>query len=481
MFALVDCNNFYASCERVFDPRLERNPVVVLSNNDGCIIARSAEAKSLGIKMGVPLHEVEKLIKQHRIKVFSSNYPLYGDMSKRVMNALSSLIQDVEIYSIDESFLDLSGYRHLYENLEDLALQLRATVAQWTGIPVSIGVAPTKALAKVANKLAKAASNRDHYAAGVYVLEHEKDILQALQQTEIDDVWGIGRRYAQKLKARGVANAYQFTKAPENWIKKEMTVVGQRLYLELKGFSCMPLELVSKPKKNISATRSFRTPISKLDILKEAIAMFVTRAAEKLRKQHSCANVIMVFIRTDIFKKDAPQYGNSQSVALPVPTNNTFELIKYALRALEYIYRLGYDYKKVGIMLSGIVPETQQQTGMYDQANRSRTRKVMQVMDEINSKLGKFTVRSAAMGDGSSGATVQKRLSKRYTTQWSDIIEVNAKGAKKPNTVAVKKARPKSKLSQTQKAILAKFQQQAPYYLQDPNNAGNPFLTVLAN
>lgn len=300
MFAIVDVNNFYVSVERVFNLKLKDKPVVVLSNNDGCIIARSNEAKQLGIKMGTPVHEVEKLLKQHKAYIYSSNYPLLGDMSQRVMNTLATLVQEVEVYSIDEAFLDLSGYDYVYEDLYELAQQLRQRVMQWLGIPISVGIAPTKTLAKVANKLAKKGE-------GVHVLLSEQEIEEALKKTDIEDVWGIGRQYVAMLKTHRIHNAYQLSQARENWVLQQMTVVGHRLYHELRGKSCIPLELVNKPKKAIGSSRSFRRPITSLDKLKEAVATYVSRCAEKLRKQQSCANLIMVFIRTNRFKKNAAQ------------------------------------------------------------------------------------------------------------------------------------------------------------------------------
>jgi DNA polymerase V len=422
MFAIVDCNNFYASCERVFNPSLEARPVAVLSNNDGCIIARSAEAKALGIKMGAPVFEVRKLIQAHKVAVFSSNYPLYGDMSNRVMETLRQMVADVEVYSIDEAFLNLKDLPTSTAALEDLGHHIRYRVRKWTGIPISIGIAPTKVLSKVANRLAK----KSPKAEGVYVLNSEASIRTALEATAVEDIWGIGRRYAAFLYQAGIENGWQFRGAEEKWVKQYMSVVGQRLHMELRGISCLPLETLNPPKKMIGSSRSFVKPLTTLHALKEAVATYVSRIGEKLRKQRSCAQLITVFVRTNRFSKNAIQYSNARTIQMPVPTDHTPEMIRYAFQALEMIYRDGFAYKKAGVLVGGLVPAYDCQQHLFDRVNRKKAIRAMQAMDEINEKLGRFKVRSAAMGFQKQGETRQKQLSPNYTSNWADILEVYA-------------------------------------------------------
>lgn len=422
MFAIVDCNNFYASCERVFNPALENQAVVVLSNNDGCIIARSAEAKAIGIKMGTPIFEARKLIRKHQIAVFSSNYPLYGDMSNRVMETLRQIVPDVEVYSIDEAFLNLRGTEAMYGDLNSLGRQLREKVRKWTGIPVSIGIAPTKTLSKIGNRLAK----KRPEAKGVYVLDSEATIKEALEATAVEDIWGIGRQYAAFLYQSGIENGWQLRQAKENWVKQHMSVVGQRLHRELRGISCLPLEMLNPPKKMIGSSRSFVKPLTTPDALKEAVATYVTRIGEKLRKQRSCAQLLTVFIRTNRFSKHTVQYGNARTIQMPVPTDHTPEMISYALQALQMIYRDGFAYKKAGVMAGGLVPAYDCQQHIFDEVDRKKAIRAMQAMDEINQKMGRFKVRSAAMGFEAQGETRQQKLSPNYTSNWAEILEVRA-------------------------------------------------------
>lgn len=426
MFAIVDCNNFYASCERVFNPSLEGRPVVVLSNNDGCIIARSAEAKALGIKMGAPVFEVRKLIKKEGVVVFSSNYPLYGNMSNRVMETLRQMVPDVEVYSIDESFLNLHHLPSSTPALQDLGHHMRYRVRQWTGIPISVGIAPTKTLSKVANRRAKKIPE----AEGVYVLNSEASIRQALEATAVEDIWGIGRRYAAFLYQSGIENGWQFRLAEENWVKQHMSVVGQRLHMELRGISCLPLETLNPPKKMIGSSRSFVKPLTTLNALKEAMATYVSRIGEKLRKQRSCAQLVTVFVRTNRFSKNTMQYSNARTLQMPVPTDHTPEMIRYAFQALETIYREGFAYKKAGVLMGGLVPAYDCQQHLFDRVDRKKAIQAMQAMDEINEKLGRFKVRSAAMGFQKQGETRQKQLSPNYTSNWADILEVHARSTK---------------------------------------------------
>jgi DNA polymerase V len=419
MYAIVDCNNFYASCERVFNPKIFIKPVVVLSNNDGNIIARSPEAKALGIKMGDPYHKQKDFLSKNNVSVFSSNYALYGDMSARVMEVLSMLVHDVEVYSIDEAFLKFDGYNRIHRSLEDFGYSIKRTVYQWTGIPVSVGVAPTKTLAKVANRFAKKGS-------GVHVLAGEKEIEQALIQTELGDVWGIGRRYAAMLSAQGMENAYDFSRMSLKWVRQHMSVVGERMCRELNGQSCLPLEMVGSPRKGIGSSRSMRKPLKSLDEVKEAVATFMGRVAEKLRRQQSSAGTISVFVGTNSFQQNIPQYQNHRTITLPVASDDSGEMISYALKGIEHIYQDGYEYKRVGVMVTGIVPTTQVQTGLFDRVDRKKAGKVMLAMDELNARFGRNTVRPVAMGNAEHGKTTQSLLSPRYTTHWEDIITVAA-------------------------------------------------------
>jgi DNA polymerase V len=344
-------------------------------------------------------------------------------MSNRVMETLRQIIPDVEVYSIDEAFLNLKDLPDSYQDLQDLGRYIRQTVWQWTAIPTSIGIAPTKTLAKIANRLAK----KDVSASGVYVLNSAAGIQAALKATAVEDIWGIGRRYAAFLYQSGIENAWQLREANESWVKQRMSVVGQRLHMELRGISCLPLEILSPPKKMVGSSRSFVKPLTTLSALQEAVATYVSRVGEKLRKQRSCAQLITVFIRTNRFSKDAVQYGNARSIQMPVPTDHTPELIRYAFQALELIYREGFSYKKAGILVGGLVPAYDCQQQLFDQLDRKKAIKAMQAMDEINSKLGRFKVRSAAMGFAKQGETRQNDLSPNYTSKWNDILEVFAR------------------------------------------------------
>lgn len=346
MIALVDCNNFYASCERAFNPNWNNRPVVVLSNNDGCVIARSNEAKALGIKMGVPAYQIKNEIERYGIGVFSSNYTLYGDMSNRVMTMLSSYSPNIEVYSIDECFLDFSGFERY--NLKEYGEEIVRTVSKGTGIPVSMGIAPTKTLAKVANKFAKKYKGYK----GVCIIDTEEKRIEALKRTEIGDVWGIGHRYTKRLALYGVSTAYDFAQMPKAWVRQQMTVVGERTWKELNGEPCIDLELVTPDKKQICTSRAFGEAISEIEGLEEAVSSYASICAGKLRKQRSCAQALMVFIHTNNFREDLPQYFQNCVVKLPLPTNNTPEIVHYALIALRNIYRKGYFSRKPGLLSS---------------------------------------------------------------------------------------------------------------------------------
>jgi DNA polymerase V len=418
VFALVDCNNFYASCERVFNPKLERSPVVVLSNNDGCIIARSEEAKALGIKMGEPAFLMEDLLIKNNVAVFSSNYALYGDMSERVMTSLAELVKDIEVYSIDEAFLDLHGYG--YTDLPKFAMQIKKTVKQWTGLSVTIGVAPTKTLAKIANRFAK--KNKEFQ--GFCYLTDPKDIENKLENTLVEDVWGIGSQYYILLKKTGIYNALQLSKANDAWIRKYMTVMRLRTVYELRGIPCIPLEHHPADKKNICYARSFGKSTSDIEVLKEAISNYGAQCAQKLRKQKSCANLLSVFLETNRFKEEEPQYSYIKTVNLPAPTNNTPEIVHYAIGALKSIFKKAYNYKKTGIIVSGFSPDSEVQTALFDDKDREKLNNLMKTLDEINRREGRDFVRVASQGYDRKWKLRQEKLSPRYTTNWDDFLKI---------------------------------------------------------
>lgn len=418
MFALIDCNNFYASCERVFRPDLNGKPVVVLSNNDGCVIARSNEAKALGIEMGAPAFKSQELFDKHNVNVFSSNLTLYGDMSKRVMNILSEYSPDMEIYSIDEAFLDFSGF-DMY-NLQEYGELICKTVKQYTGIPISIGIAPTKVLAKAANRIAKKYPKE---TKGVHIIDTEEKRLKALKWLKIEDVWGIGRQHSKKLKALGVNNALQFTMLADDLVKKKMSVVELRLKKELSGESILKLE-DRKAKKNIATTRSFEKEYKTLDEIKERVVTFSVSCAEKLRRQQSCCNAIMVFVHTNYFKKEQPQYAKNIIVNIPFPTNSSIEIAEYAIKGLEKIYKEGFSYKKAGVIVLDFTPENEYQTTLFENSN-PKHKQVMQAMDKINSQIGQHKVKLASQDKNRTWKMKQEKLSPRYTSRFDEIMTIN--------------------------------------------------------
>ena len=415
IFALIDCNSFYASCEKVFRPELRDKPVIVLSNNDGIIIARSKEAKDLGISMGEAYFKIKGRIEKLGVHVFSSNYALYGDLSSRVISVLEHFSPEVEIYSIDEAFIDLSGFERL--NLTDYCRGIKERVKKWTGIPVSIGIAETKTLAKVANRIAKKFAKTE----GVLNLTGSAYLNEALKRTEIEDLWGVGRRWGKRLRERGIDTAFDLKKADEYWIKKEFGIVLMRTVLELRGQSCILLECAVPSKQGITSSRSFGRPVEKLSEMKAALSSYITRAAEKLRKQNSVARSMTVYVRTNRFKKDNPQYSGHISIELPVATADTRELICYGLGALERIYREGYCYQKTGVMLNDLIPADQVQMNLFDKPNFDRSSRAMKAIDGINGKMGADAVKSAALGIGGKWQMRRNMMSPRYTTQWGEL------------------------------------------------------------
>ena len=417
MYALVDCNNFYASCERAFRPDLNGKPIVVLSNNDGCVIARSNEAKELGIPMGAPAFKNEELFKRHNVKVFSANFPLYGDMSHRVMTILSEYTPEIEIYSIDEAFLYLKGLERL--DFNEYFQEARKKVLKWTGIPISIGIAKTKALSKVANRIAKKFPDRTN---GVYTIDDDTKREKALKWLAIEDVWGVGRRHAKRLKAINIKTAYDFTQLPDTYVKKYMTVVGLRLKRDLLGFPTIQME-EEKVKQNIATTRSFERDYIELDDLKERVSSFAVVCAEKLRHQNSCCKAIMVFIHTNGFRADDPQYSKNIVIKLPFPSNSSIELSKFANQALEKIFKQGYKYKKAGVIVLDLVPDNPRQIALFDNSNPKHA-PIMEAMDMLNAKYGQHSIKLASQDPKRLWKMRQEKLSPRYTTDLNDIITI---------------------------------------------------------
>ena len=414
MIALVDCNNFYASCERIFNPKIENKPVIVLSNNDGCVIARSNEAKALGIKMGEPAFKLKNLIEKYSINVFSTNFALYGDLSKRVMNVMSAEVDKMEIYSIDEAFLDFTDYAS-----KERGVAIKKKVQQWTGIPVSVGIAPTKVLAKVAGHIAK-----KHTKAGVFMFDDEDLIRRALNVFKVEDLWGIGRKNAKKLKSVGIHTALQFRECDSSWIKRNLSVNGVRLQRELYGEVCYPIEVTRKRKQNICTARSFGTEIKELSKLKEAIGSHANTCATKLRQEKSCCNSISVFLSTNPFKPQAKQYNPYKVIQLDVPTNDSMEIVKVAIKGLESIYRDDCIYKKAGVIVGRIVSQEQTQLSLFDSLDREKRKSVNVAVDKINATMGKNKVKLAVQGNGRKWRLKQEKLSPCYTTRFTDILEV---------------------------------------------------------
>ena len=418
MYALVDCNNFYVSCEKVFNPSLEGKPVIVLSNNDGCVISRSDEAKKAGFKMGEPVFKKKELVRNKNVVLFSSNYTLYGDMSQRVMDTLSMFSPFCEPYSIDECFLDLSYID--YGKLPEYGLKIRETVERNTGIPVGVGIGKTKSLAKIASRIAK--QNKK----GIYILNSHRQTDAALKNTLVQDIWGIGRQYARLLERNNILTAYDFINVNDHWIKKNMSVMGLRFKKELTGESCIPIETMIKQKKAIATTRAFGKKIESEHYLKEAVSTYATRCGEKLRKQKCVANIITVFIHTDPFNKNEKYINLSKTITIPVPANNQKQLVKYSLMILKEIYRPGIKYKKAGVIVDGLEPESSVQASLFDNMDLNKQRALTEITDLINKKFGRDKVRLSIQGDGKEWKLRQDKLSKKYTTRLSDIIDIIA-------------------------------------------------------
>jgi DNA polymerase V len=416
-FALVDCNNFYASCERVFQPGLEKKPVIVLSNNDGCVIARSNESKKLGIGMANPFFRIKRLCQQHDVQVFSSNYRLYGDMSQRVMSTLENFCPDMEMYSIDEAFLDLSHFQHL--NPMGFGAQIKNQVKQHTGIPVCVGIAPTKTLAKMANHIAKQRTQ-----LGVFDLSHKTTQQYWLKQLPVGDIWGVGKRWNQELIKAGIHTALELKMANTSWLRKRFGVPLERLQCELHGIACHELK-TETPRKSILVSRSFKTGQTDLQPISEALANHTVSACEKLRGQQSKTSSLCVFLRTNSHRTEDKQYQNSITFNLPEASADTRIILQHARQALKNLYRTGYRYQKVGIMLLALSGGKHQQSLFPDLQAKQTTHKLMQTLDTINQKLGCNKLFFAAQGINQSWKSKPQNHSPHYTTSWEELLAVS--------------------------------------------------------
>lgn len=423
VFALVDCNNFYASCEKLFDPKLKDRPVVVLSNNDGCVVARSAEVKALGIPMGVPWFQIQAEARRYGIVAFSSNYALYADMSNRVVEVLSDFSPNLEVYSIDESFLDLSGMILRTESLAAYGVEIRQRVADWLGLAVCVGIAPTKTLAKLANHCAKKGLAG---ADGVcdFTTLNSGALSHLFARIDVGEVWGVGRQIKARLAAMGIQTVRQLRDADAETIRARFSVVLERTVCELRGESCLDLQEVVPDKQQIMSSRSFGTLVYERADLEEAVASYIAKAAEKLRAQDSLAGGVQVYIRTNVFKPEVPQYQKGVTVPLPEATADTRVLTQWAIRSLRRIYRPGFGYHKAGVMLLDLVPAAKRQLALFVSqggAGDARSGKLMAVLDDINQRYGRQSLRLAAEGVERSWQMRRGNLSPGYTTSWDGL------------------------------------------------------------
>lgn len=410
MYALVDCNSFYASCEAVFQPHLKDKPIVVLSNNDGMVVAKNKQAKALGLDLGAPYFEIKDILKKHNVHAFSSNYTLYGDMSRRVMDTLRELTSDVEVYSIDEAFLDLSGF--LNRDLLAYGTEMRETVMKWTGIPVSIGIAPTKTLTKVANKIGKKST-------GVVLLDTPEKLDAALADFPIEDIWGIGSRRYRMLFAMGIRTAKQLRDLDIKWVRKKMTVTGERMVRELRGEPCYGMDEQPQSKQQIICSRSFGYFITELKDLEEALVFYACRGAERMRQQGSVASDLMVFFETSRFA--GPQYFPSIVVNLPRETNYTPDIIKATIAGVRKVYRKGYRYRKGGVMLMGLTPASNRQYDLLSNRTEPKQESLMQSLDKLNKRYGANTIFYAATGIKQHWQMMRQMKSPHYTTAWEEL------------------------------------------------------------
>ena len=418
MYALVDCNNFYASCERVFNPNLRNKPLVILSNNDGCVISRSDEVKAMkDLPMAAPAFKWEPFFKERNITVLSSNYPLYGDMSSRVMRILEQFTPDVEVYSIDEAFLQFKGMGHY--DFNDYGKQIRHRILKWTGLPVCVGIAPTKALSKVANKIARKFPEK---TKGVYVIDSEVSRLKALKWTKIESVWGIGYGLQKRLKAKGCKTAYDFTQLPDDWVRKTMSITAWKLKKDLEGISKIELDEPTT-KRAIATTRSFERTYSDIDNIKERISTFATSCAEKLRKQNSSCHMIMVILSSNRHKKDAEQHRAKAMVSLSYPTDSSLIISNEAVKAVETIFKSGINYKRAGVIVMGLVPTYNHQLDMFQKEN-PKHKPLMSAIDGLNKKYKDYKIKLGNQDLKRTWKMKQERLSPKYTTNINDVIKV---------------------------------------------------------
>ena len=418
--ALIDVNNFYVSCERVFNPKLINKPVVVLSNNDGCAVARSNEVKALGVAMGAPWFKLKDLAKQHGIIALSSNYALYADMSNRVMSILRQFSPDQEVYSIDESFLDLTTFT--YQNHVQYGQTMRKRILQWIGLPVCVGIGSTKTLAKLANHCAKKQTIFNGVCDFNAMTAQALDVL--LSQIDVGEIWGVGRKLTPRLQALGINNALSLKQANADRLRRQFSVVMQKTIHELNGIVCIELEDIAPPKKQILSSRSFGVPVRDFNSLAESITLYMSRAAEKLRRQQSFAGSVYVYIRTSPFKPDDPFYSNGMTIALPSPTDDTRQLVSVVLWALKQLYKPHFNYAKAGVMLSDLVPAEGVQTDLFSQMQHtSKTNNLMTTMDSINRKMGKESIKLASEGFKRPWKMRQENKSPSFTTNWKQLIK----------------------------------------------------------
>ena len=419
--ALIDVNNFYVSCERVFNPKLNNKPVVVLSNNDGCAVARSNEVKALGVPMGAPWFKMKDLARQHKIVALSSNYALYADMSNRVMSILRQYSPDQEVYSIDESFLDLTHFSH--KNHTQYAQQMRQRILQWTGLPVCVGIGSTKTLSKLANFCAK---KRPQYK-GVcdFNAIASTDLDAILNTIEVGEIWGVGRKLAPKLNALGINSVLDLKSADSSQLRQQFSVVMQKTIHELNNIVCIELEEIAPIKKQILSSRSFGVPVTDYNSLAESITLYMSRAAEKLRRQHSFAGSVYVYIRTSPFKPDEPFYSNGMTIPLPSATDDTRQLVSVVLWALKQLYRPNLNYAKAGVMLGELVPAAGVQTDLFSQrVETPKTSQLMLTLDKINKKMGKESIKLASEGFKRPWKMKQENKSASYTTNWDEVLVI---------------------------------------------------------
>ncbi len=409
--ALVDCNSFYVSCERLFKPKIQKKAVVVLSNNDGCVISRSREAKDLGIKMGEPYFKVKNLVKKNKVEVYSSNYALYGDISRRVMKVLKTFSPKVEIYSIDEAFIDLSFIDE--KGVEDYGREIRSRVLKWTGIPTSVGIASTKTLSKVANHIAKKEK------AGVIYLNTNID--EKLKKFPIEDVWGVGKQLSKFYHKNNISNAYDLKKVSNTWVKKGTNVLGAKTAMELRGVPCIDLQIDQEKRKNCCVSRSFGRKVKDLNELEESVITHCLNAAEKIRADDQIAKTITVFIRTSPFDKNRRYYSNSKTIDLAIPTSNSIELIKNAVKALTDIYKYGYSYQKAGIILSGLKDANENDQNLLTPLLENKSKKLMKAIDYTNTKYGRYAI-SIAQAGLSKGWKMRREHSSKIDTASFDSL-----------------------------------------------------------